>query len=45
MRQMQLLCDCEMVKNTQKLGDIWTIPLGTPKPIDGRTKAAKSEKR
>jgi len=32
------------VSGVQKLGNIWVIPKGTPKPIDGRTKAARNEK-
>jgi hypothetical protein len=28
-----------------KIGDIWLMPKGTQKPIDGRTKAAKQSKK
>ena len=40
-RRVQTLCDNGKVKNAKRLGHIWAIPVGTPKPIDGRTKAAK----
>jgi len=40
-RRVQALCENGKVKNAKKLGHIWVIPTGTPKPIDGRTKAAK----
>ena len=40
-RQVQTLCEKGQVKNAARLGQIWVIPKGTPKPIDGRTKAAK----
>ena len=41
-RQVQTLCEKGQVKNASRLGQIWVIPKGTPKPIDGRTRAAKS---
>jgi hypothetical protein len=44
-RRVQILCDNGKVSGAAKLGDIWVIPKGTPKPIDGRTKSAKSTKR
>jgi hypothetical protein len=40
-RRVQALCDNGKVKNATRLGHIWVMPTGTPKPIDGRTKAAK----
>jgi len=40
-RRVQILCDKGKVDGVQRLGDIWVIPKGTPKPIDGRTKAAR----
>ena len=40
-RQVQLLCDRGKVVGATRLGDIWVIPKGAVKPIDGRTKAAK----
>ena len=43
-RQVQTLCEKGQVKNASRLGQIWVIPKGTPKPIDGRTKAAKNLK-
>ena len=44
-RQVQILCDREKVKGAARLGDIWVIPKGTPKPIDGRTQAARQQKK
>jgi len=42
-RQVQSLCRKGKVKGTVRLGHAWLIPKDTPKPIDGRTKAAKYE--
>ena len=41
-RRVQALCDNGKVENAKRLGHIWVIPTGTLKPIDGRTKAAKT---
>lgn len=43
-RQVQTLCDSGRVEGAARLGDIWVIPKATPKPIDGRTKAARNKK-
>lgn len=43
-RQTQILCEQGRVADAQRLGNMWVIPKGTPKPIDGRTKAAKQSK-
>jgi hypothetical protein len=40
-RQVQLLCDRGMIKGAVKFGNVWAIPNGTSKPLDGRTKEAK----
>ena len=40
-RRAQFLCANGKVDGAQKLGNIWVVPKGTPKPIDGRKKAAK----
>ena len=40
-RQVQVLCEKGHIRNASRLGSIWVIPKGTPKPIDGRTKQAK----
>ena len=40
-RRVQILCDSGKVKGVRRLGDIWVIPKGTQKPIDGQTKAAR----
>ena len=44
MRRVQILCDNGKVKGAVRMGRTWIIPKGTPRPIDGRTKAAKQEK-
>ena len=42
-RRVQALCENGKVENAKRLGYIWVIPTGTPKPIDGRTKMAKQK--
>ena len=42
-RRVQALCENGKVKNAKRLGYIWVIPTGTPKPIDGRTRLAKCQ--
>ena len=32
------------VPGAQRMGNMWVVPKGTPKPMDGRTKAAKQQK-
>ena len=44
MRRVQSMCENGLLDGATKLGDIWVIPKGTPKPIDGRTKEAKLRK-
>jgi hypothetical protein len=39
-RRVQALCENGKVKGATKLGDMWVIPVGARKPIDGRTKTA-----
>ena len=43
-RQVQSLCLHGKIKNATKLGRAWLIPKDAPKPLDGRTKAAKQAK-
>ena len=43
-RRATILCANGKVNGAQRLGNIWIIPKGTSKPIDGRTKAAKESK-
>ena len=43
-RRVQILCGNGKVKGAFRMGRTWIIPKGTPKPIDGRTKAAKTQK-
>ncbi|MBU7006877.1 helix-turn-helix domain-containing protein [Phosphitispora fastidiosa] len=40
-RRIQSLCTKGRVKGARKLGRAWLIPKDTPKPIDGRTRAAR----
>ena len=44
-RRVQILCDNGKVNGAVRMGRTWIIPRGIPKPIDGRTKAAKSQKQ
>ena len=41
-RRATILCADGKVIGAQKLGNIWVIPKGTSKPIDGRMKKNKS---
>ena len=41
MRRVQYLCEKDLLEGVTKLGDIWVIPKGMPKPIDGRIKEVK----
>ena len=43
-RRVQVLCDNGKVNGAFRMGKTWIIPRETPKPIDGRTKAAKQMK-
>ena len=43
-RRVQTLCVNGKVTSAKRLGHIWVIPVGTDKPIDGRTKTAKQSK-
>ncbi len=44
-RQVQSLCKRGYIKRAVQLGRVWLIPKDAPKPIDGRTKAAKKQAR
>ena len=44
-RRVQILCDKGKVRGAFRMGRTWIIPKGTPKPIDGRTKAAKASEK
>jgi len=44
-RRVQTLCENGKVENASRLGQIWIIPRDTPKPLDGRTKQAKTLKK
>jgi hypothetical protein len=37
-RRIQILCDTGRVEGATRLGNMWVIPKGTPKPPDGRVK-------
>ena len=43
-RRATILCAGGKVIGAQRLGNIWIIPKGTKKPIDGRTKGARLKK-
>ena len=40
-RRVQALCENNQIPSATRLGKVWAIPKDTPKPVDGRTKAAK----
>lgn len=44
-RRVQALCDNRKIDSAKRLGHMWVIPVGTLKPIDGRTKAAKQQRK
>ena len=41
-RRVQYLCANGQIKGVMRLSRTWLIPKDAPKPIDGRTKAAKT---
>jgi len=43
MRQVQAKCDNAKIEGVIRVGRMWLIPKDTPKPMDGRTKAAKKK--
>ena len=43
-RRLQTLCAQGKIDGATRFGRAWMIPKGTPKPVDGRTKAARIEK-
>ncbi|MCL2840768.1 MAG: DNA-binding protein [Defluviitaleaceae bacterium] len=43
-RQVQALCANGQVDGAIRMSRVWLIPKDAPKPIDGRTKAAKNKK-
>ncbi|MDR2196596.1 MAG: DNA-binding protein [Coriobacteriales bacterium] len=44
-RRVQFLCEKGLVEGAEKLADMWILPLDAKKPIDGRTRDAKSQHR
>ena len=44
-RRVQILCDKGQVNGAVRMGRTWIIPREATKPIDGRTKYAKSAKK
>ena len=42
-RRVQALCDNGKIPSATKIGDVWLMPKGTQKPLDGRYKKVKSE--
>jgi len=43
-RRVQTLCSDGKINGAVRKGRIWLIPINAPKPIDGRTKAARKAK-
>lgn len=44
-RWVTILCSDGKVAGAQRLGNMWVIPTGAEKPIDGRTKTAKESNK
>ena len=42
-RRVQELCSKGKILGATRLGRVWLIPQNAPKPIDGRTKEAKTK--
>jgi len=43
-RWVQAMCEMGQIPTAQRLGNMWVFLKDTPRPIDGRTKAAKAQK-
>ena len=41
-RRVQALCEKKRINGAYRLGDVWAIPKDAAKPIDGRTRAART---
>ena len=44
-RQVQSLCFQGKIQGAKRISKVWLIPKDLPKPIDGRTKATKQQKK
>jgi hypothetical protein len=44
-RRVEVLCVNGQVQGVERISNMWLIPKGAAKPIDGRTKAAKQQKK
>jgi len=44
-RRVEALCLNGQVHGVERIGNMWLIPKSAVKPIDGRTKAAKQQKK
>ena len=40
-RRVQAMCDNGKIPSATKIGDVWLMPKGTQKPIDGRLKVSE----
>lgn len=41
-RRVQALCDSGKIPSATKIGDVWLMPKGTQKPLDGRYKKTRA---
>ena len=44
-RRVEVLCMNGQVQGVERVGNMWLIPKTAAKPIDGRTRAAKQQKK
>lgn len=44
-RRVQTLCEKGKIPTATRIAHMWVMPVGTPKPEDGRTKAARQKKQ
>jgi len=42
-RRVQTMCSNGQIEGVVRKGRMWLIPINAPKPVDGRTKAAKQK--
>jgi excisionase family DNA binding protein len=43
-RRVQAMCETGQITTAQRLGNMWVFSKDTQRPIDGRTKSAKTQK-
>lgn len=44
-RRVEVLCGAGRIPGTYRLGRVWAIPKDAEKPLDGRTRSAKVQRK